>query len=163
MQILHLALTPLVGAPMRICPALEMHEGVSSRFAVLDASIGAYDRMVFDLDLQWVRDRDEIVDLARTADVIHLHNFLDLDSPQFAPINLRKLWNDGRPMVRHFHSTPDAVGSFMSTTAKSVLDCPIPKLVIAQFHARYYPNAKLVPNIVLNGKPAIANLSLIHI
>lgn len=148
MQILHLALTPLVGAPIRICRALEMHEGISSRFAVLDTHIGAYDRMVFETDLHWVQDRDEIIELARTADVIHLHNYLDLDSTQFAPIDLKKLWRDGRPMLRHFHSAPDAVAQQMHTTAQAVADCPIPKLVIAQFHARYYPTAKIVPNIV---------------
>lgn len=150
MQILHLALTPLVGAPMRICRALALHEGVSARFAVLDTSAGAYDRMVFDTDLQWARDRDEIVELARTADVIQLHNYLDLNSTQFAPIDLKKLWHDGRPMVRHFHSTPNAIAQYMHTTAQAVTDCPIPKLVIAQFHARYFPNAKIVPNIILD-------------
>lgn len=150
MQILHLALTPLVGAPMRICRALALHKGISARFAVLDMSVGAYDRMVFDTDLQWARDRDEIVELARAADVIHLHNFIDLDSQQFNPINIRKLWNDGRPMVRHFHSTPDSVATFMRTTAKAVIDCPIPKLVIPQYPARFFPRAKIVPNIILD-------------
>ena len=150
MHILHLALTPLVGAPMRICRALTLHEGVSARFAVLDATAGAYDRMVFDLDLQWARDRDEIVELARTADVIHLHNFLDLDSQQFNPIEIRKLWNDGRPMVRHFHSTPDNVAGYMGTTSQAVIDCPIPKLVIPQYPARFFPTAKIVPNIILD-------------
>lgn len=150
MQILHFALTPLVGAPMRICRALALHEGIQSRFAVLDTNVGAYDRMVFETDLQWSKHRDEIVELARTADVIHLHNFIDLDSKHFTPINFRKLWNDGRPMVRHFHSTPESVAGFIHSTAKAVINCPIPKLVISQFHARYYPTAKLVPNIVFD-------------
>ena len=153
MQILHLALTPLVGAPTRICRALALHEGVSARFAVLDTGVGAYDRMVFDTDLQWTKARDEIIELARTADVIHLHNYLDLDSTQFAPIDLKKLWREGRPMVRHFHSAPDAVAQQMHTTAQAVFNCPIPKLVIAQFHARYYPTAKIVPNIVFCDNP----------
>jgi nucleotide-binding universal stress UspA family protein len=111
--------------------------------------------MVFDTDLQWARDRDEIIERARTADVIHLHNYLDLNSTQFAPIDLKKLWLDGRPMVRHFHSAPDAVAQQMHTTAQAVADCPIPKLVIAQFHARYYPAAKLVPNIVFGDDPKL--------
>ena len=150
MQILHLALTPLVGAPMRICRALALHEGVSARFAVLDTSVGGYDRMVFDTDLQWAGDRDEIVELARTADVIHLHNFIDLDSEHFAPINFRKLWTDGRPMVRHFHSTPQSVAGLMRINVQAVIDCPIPKLVIPQYPARFFPTAKIVPNIILD-------------
>ena len=150
MQILHFALTPLVGAPMRICRALALHEGIQSRFAVLDTNIGAYDRMVFETDLQWSKHRDEIVELARTADVIHLHNFIDLDSKHFTPINFRKLWNDGRPMVRHFHSTPDNIAGFMRTSAKAVIACKIPKLVIPQYPARFFPMAKIVPNIILD-------------
>lgn len=150
MQILHLALTPLVGAPMRICRALALHDGVTARFAVLDTHVGAYDRMVFDTDLQWARDRDEIIELARTADVIHLHNFLDLDSQHFSPINFRKLWNEGRPMVRHFHTAPATIASFMGVGLQDVIGCPIPKLVVAQHQARFLLDAKLVPNIILD-------------
>src|SRR5450830_345221 len=157
MQILHFSLTPLVGAPMSICRALSLHEGVSSRFAVFDTCGGSYDRMVFDTDLQWTRDRDEIVELARTADIIHLHNFLDLDSQQFQPINFRQLWNDERPMVRHFHSSPEAIAHKMPPPMQTVINCPIPKLVIAQFQSRYFPNAKVVPNIVFDNDP---NLSI---
>lgn len=150
MHVLHLALTPLVGAPMRICRALRLHVGISSRFAVLDTNGGAYNRMVFDTDLHWARDRDEIIELARTADVIHLHNFLDLDSKQFHPIDIRALWYEGRPMVRHFHSTPSNVAAYMRITEQLVIDCPIPKLVIPQYPARFFPTAKIVPNIILD-------------
>lgn len=154
MQILHLALTPLVGAPLRICQALNMHKGIQARFAVLETVVGAYGQMMFDNDLQWRTDRDEIIALARTADVIHLHNYLDLDSTQFEPINLRQLWQEGRPMVRHFHSAPQAVAQHMHASEQAISACPIPKLVIAQFHARYYPSAKLVPNIVFGDSHA---------
>ena len=149
MQILHFALTPLVGAPIRICRALALHKGITARFAVLDTGLGAYGRMVFDTDLQWARDRDEIIALAQTADVLHLHNFVDLDSQQFAPIDFRKLWIAGRPMVRHFHSTPDNVARFLGITAGSVIACPIPKLVIPQYPARFFATAKIVPNVIL--------------
>jgi hypothetical protein len=135
---------------MRICRALAMHEGITARFAVLDATGGVYDRMHFDLDLQWAKDQEEIVELARTADVLHLHNFLDLDSRHFAPIDIKKLWQEGRPLVRQFHSAPQSVAAYMNVPVSSLHDCPIPKLVIAQFQARYYPTAKLVPNIVLD-------------
>ena len=150
MHCLHLALTPLVGAPTRICRAIEMHDGFKAHFAVLDATAGAYDRMVFDFDLQWSKNRDEIVALAETADVIHLHNYLGLTSSEFAPIDLQRLWDSGRPMVRHFHSTPDNVANYMRTTRSAIFECPIPKLVIPQYPARFFPTAKIVPNIILN-------------
>jgi len=148
MKILHLSHTPLVGAPGRICRALNMHAGVEARWAVLDAEAGAYGKMAFDLDLRWDRDQDEILALAEGCDVLHLHNYLGLDSREFVPLDFRALWEHGKPMVRHFHSTPDLIARFTKQSEQSVLDCPIPKLVIAQYPERFFPNAKLVPNIV---------------
>lgn len=149
MNILHISHTPLVGAPGRICRALNMHAGVQSRWAVLDAEAGAYGKMAFDLDLRWDRDRNEILALADSCDVLHLHNYLGLDSLEFAPLDFRALWAHGKPMVRHFHSTPELIARFNKQPEQAVLDCPIPKLVIAQYPERFFPNAKLVPNIVL--------------
>lgn len=148
MIVLHLSLTPLIGAPLRICKALR-GRGIDARCAVLSADIGDYARRTFDQDLQWANDRDEIIDLARRCDVLHLHNFVDLESTQFAPIDIASLWKTGKPMLRHFHSTPQTIARFMKTTPASVLACPIPKLSIAQYPARFYRSAKLVPNIVL--------------
>lgn len=156
MEILHLSLTPLVGAPFRICRALNLHQGVTARSAVLDTTVGAYDRMVFDLDLIWAKDREEIIRLADTADVIHLHNFGDLESREFLPIDLLHAWKRGRPMVRQFHSSPWAIAAQSGTTVEAVHRCPIPRLVIAQFQARYYPTARIVPNIVFPTTSATA-------
>jgi hypothetical protein len=133
---------------MRICRALALHDGVTARFAVLGATGGIYEQMHFDLDLQWARDQEEIVELARTADVLHLHNSIGLESRQFEPIDFKTLWMAGKPMVRQFHSAPESIAVHMKTTTSALYDCPIPKLVIAQFQARYYPRAKIVPNIV---------------
>jgi hypothetical protein len=149
MKILHLSHTPPVGAPGCICCVLNMYVGVESRWAALDAEAGAYGKMAFDLDLRWDRDQDEILALADGCDVLHLHNYLGLDSREFAPLDFRALWEDSKPMVRHFHSTPDLIARFTKQPGQSVLDCPIPKLVIAQYPERFFPNAKLVPNIVL--------------
>ncbi len=148
MLIMHLSTAPLVGAPGAICRSLNMHAGFEARWAVLDAAVGSYDKMVFDLDLQWSKDREEIIDLVNRCDVLHLHNFIGLDSVLFSPINFRFMWKQGRPMVRHFHSTPQWISRSLHCTEAEVLACPIPKVVIAQFHERYFPTAKLVPNIV---------------
>jgi nucleotide-binding universal stress UspA family protein len=148
MRALHLSITPLVGAPGNICRALREHHGVQARWCVQQPSVGSYDKMVFDLDLTWDRDRDEVIALARDADVLHLHNFIDLPSTGFAPIDLAALWRDGKPMVRHFHSTPQTVARYMRSTEAAVQACPIPKLVIAQYPERYYPTARVVPNVV---------------
>lgn len=148
MRILHLSHTPLVGAPGRVCRALNLHSGIDARWAVLDSQAGNYAAMPFDLDLVWNRDRDEILELAKRADVIHLHNYLGLDSKEFAPIDFRSIWNEGRAILRQFHSVPELVAKYCKVQVSDVLDCPLPKLVIAQYPERYYPNSRLVPNIV---------------
>lgn len=145
---LHFSHTPLVGAPGRVCQALRSIPDVNARWVVLDTSLGTYDRMSFELDLVWPRDREEVLALLEQCDVVHLHNYLHLDSEEFAPISFSALWEQGKPMVRQFHSTPELVGRFLSQPAQAALDCPIPKLVLAQFHERLYPTARLVPNIV---------------
>ena len=148
MLIMHLSTTPLVGAPGSICRALNMHEGVEARWAVLDATVGSYDKMVFDLDLQWKNDRQQIIDLVQRCDVLHLHNFIGLDSKIFSPIDFRVMWNQRRTIVRHFHSTPMWVAKNMGVSEETILNCPIPKLVIAQHQERFIGNARMVPNIV---------------
>ncbi len=148
MRALHLSITPLVGAPGNICRALQQRPGVQARWCVLQPSVGSYSKMVFELDLTWERDRDEVIALADGADVLHLHNFIDLQTQDFAPIDLAALWRAGKPMLRHFHSTPQAVARYMRSTEATVQACPIPKLVIAQYPERYYPTARVVPNVV---------------
>lgn len=148
MLALHFSHTPLVGAPGRICRALRQLPGVDSRWVVLDPAAGQYGTMSFELDLVWPRDRDQVLDLLARCDVVHLHNYLHLDSPEFAPISFAALWREGKPMLRHFHSTPDLVARFNRQPTQAVLDCPIPKLVIAQYPERQFPQARLVPNVV---------------
>ncbi len=148
MKVLHLSTTPLVGAPGEICKALREHSNIDARWGVHQATAGAYSKMAFDLDLTWDKDREEIVRLAEECDVLHLHNFIDLDSKMFAPIDIRGRWKASRAIVRHFHSTPALIASFMGTTEDDVLQCPIPKLCIAQYPERFYRNARTVPNIV---------------
>lgn len=148
MRILHLSHTPLVGAPGRICRALNLHPGIDARWAVLDSQVGNYSSMAFDMDLDWNQNRDEVVAIAETADVIHLHNYLGLTSQDFAPLDFSAMRNQGRAIVRQFHSTPSFIARYLKTDVAEVLGCPLPKLVIAQFQERYYPSARLVPNIV---------------
>jgi hypothetical protein len=148
MLILHFSLTPLAGAPIRICKALSLHVGVVSRFAVLSSQTGSYKKYGFEEDLSWERDKSEIINLAERCDVIHLYNFIDLDSKEFAPISFRRFWDAGKPMVRQFESVPFLIAKIMKIPISTIYECPIPKLVIPQYPERYFPKAKIVPNIV---------------
>ena len=146
MLILHFSLTPLAASPIRICKALNLHDGVEARFVQLKDE--GYGRHSFEKDLVWSRDKDEVVELANRADVIHLHNYLHLDSIEFDPISFRRFWNESKPIVRQFHSTSNLIARNAKCSVEDVLACPIPKLVISQYPERFYPNARVVPNIV---------------
>ncbi len=148
MLIVHFSKTPLVAAPLRICKALSMIEGVTARVVVLDPK--GYGNLTFENDLVWAEDKEEVIALTESADVIHLHNYLNLDSQFFAPIDFRKLWNKGVGVVRQFHSNPELISRISGESIPQIMACPIPKLVIAQFQERYYPCAQLVPNIVFD-------------
>lgn len=145
LKVLHLSHTPLVGAPGRICEALRTL-GCDARWAVLKAE--NYGGLSFELDWRWEEHREEVLAFAAQADIIHLHNYVDLNCKDFAPLDFRALWASGRPMLRHFHSTPQLVARYMGIDEQSVLDCPLPKLVIAQYPERFFPHARIVPNIV---------------
>lgn len=154
MRILHLSHTPLVGAPGGICRALNQLEGIEARWAVLKHT--DYGGLSFELDWRWQEDFEEILEFAETADVLHLHNYIDLDCKDFAPLNFSKLWDKLKPMVRHFHSTPQLIARYMHVDEQKITNCTIPKLVIAQYPERFFPSAKIVPNIVDVPAPRIS-------
>jgi hypothetical protein len=147
LKVLHLSTTPLVGAPGNLCRALNESGMAQARWAVLEDDVGAYGTMAYPLDLRWQHDRDQILALARECDLLHLHNFIDLGSRAFAPLDFGALWTAGKPMVRQFHSQPGWIARLMGQTEAQVQACPIPKLVIAQFQERYYPTARSVRNL----------------
>jgi nucleotide-binding universal stress UspA family protein len=148
MKILHFSKTPLAGSPIRICKALSLIDGVSAHFVVLNEE--GYGKHSFEHDLIWQRDRENILKLTEEADILHLHNYINLDTKEFAPINFSDYWKNGKAMVRQFHSTDQLISRMSGETPEEIQSCPIPKLVISQYPERFYPTAKLVPNIVFD-------------
>lgn len=146
MLILHFSLTPLAGSPIRICRALNMLEGVESRLVLLDSK-GYIDR-AHPVDLVWENDKEKVIELVKSSDVLHLHNYIDLKSTQFSPLSFLDLWKDRKPIVRQFHSNPELIARINKTDISEVNRCPIPKLVLAQYQERFFPTAKIIPNIV---------------
>lgn len=152
MLVLHFSLTPLVGAPLRVSQALSLLDNIESRVVVLRPDI--YDNLKFDNDLAWENDKEKILALVEKADILHLHNYIDLHTNSFAPIDFEKLWLKGKAIIRQFHSTPELVSRVSKVSIEDVYNCPLPKLVIAQYPERFYPDAKIVPNIVFgNSSP----------
>lgn len=145
MRILHFSVTPLAGAPIRLVRALQKHTPHDVHQVVLDP--GAYGYRTFDTDLTWEQDKDVVLDLLEQADVVHLHHYFDLRTNPFGIDFLR--WQTGeRRIIRQIHSHPLHIARTTGASIEQIVFPDVPQLVIGQFHERYYPYARVVPNIV---------------
>jgi FkbM family methyltransferase len=140
MKIVHLALTPLAGAPIRLVRALRAHAGVDARLVNLNPT--AYGSRRFDEDIDFQSEPVAARALIEAADIVHLHHWIDLAHNPFG-VDLR-----GRVAIRHLHSQPHWVASHGGGGVAQVLSDPLPQLVVAQFHERFYPRARPVPNLL---------------
>lgn len=142
MNIVHLAYTPLAGAPIRLVRALQ-HAGESVRLITLNPKV--YGSRTFETDLDWTTQREEALTLLRQADVIHMHHYFDPAVNNFK-LNIPKL-NPKAKLIRQFHSSSRFISQSTGLSIKEIQESQIPQLVIAQFQERYYPRARVVPNI----------------
>uniref|UniRef100_B8DMD3 Glycosyltransferase family 1 protein n=1 Tax=Nitratidesulfovibrio vulgaris (strain DSM 19637 / Miyazaki F) TaxID=883 RepID=B8DMD3_NITV9 len=143
MRVVHFAVTPLAGAPLRLVRALNaLLPGCTARLVDL-TRYGSED---FGQDVVFDETPGLARELADQADIIHFHNYLDLDSRHFAPIDFRALAEKGTLVLRQFHSEPVLVAGRMGITSAALLAQPIPALVVGQFQERCYPRARVVPN-----------------
>ena len=148
MRVIHFSITPLAGMPIRLVQALRRHTGIDARLADLQR-FGLYDH-----DLVHAESPEEVRELAWSADVIHLHNYLDLDSTQFSGVNFRALARAGKAVIRQFHSSPELIAEVMGIGVRELLEQPLPALAIAQYPERLFPRARVVPNFVPEHDPA---------
>ena len=147
-KIVHFSITGLAGGPYRLSSAINRHTEHDVRLVDLKRS------KKFWTDLAFEDDQELCIEIANKADIIHFHNYLDLDSTEFYPINFRELWNSGTKFIRHFRSEPGSVARRMGTSIEKVINCPIPSVVIGQYPERFYPNAKVVRNNLPMYEPA---------
>lgn len=145
LKVVHLADTPLAGAPIRIVKALRRHTDVDARLVVHNA--GAYGPRTFDNDLSWQTDREEAMELLAACDVVHLHNMPGLVQGRFDDFDVRPLLKAGRGVLRHLHAEPTAVTD-SPALVRTLIDDPLPQLVVAQYQERFYPRARVVPNVI---------------
>lgn len=142
MVVVHFSITPLAGAPYLLVSALQRHTSITARLIDLKR----WDR--FRHDIVFEEHPEEAYELAKKANVIHLHNYLDYESRDFWPIDFRELHGRGVTFVRHFHSVPAAVARKMRKDEEAVVKDCIPSVVIGQYPEVYYPNARVVPNLL---------------
>ncbi len=142
--VVHLALTPLAGSPIRIVDALNLHTEVKAQLIVLQTN--AYENRTFSGGLDWQLNREEAMELLHNANIVQLHHFFDLDRNPFG-IDFSQECHRAR-FVRQFHTHPLTLAEGDHQRARQIVESAIPQLVIAQYHERFYPQAGIVPNIV---------------
>ena len=144
MLVVHVALTPLAGSPIRIVDALNRYTDIKARLVVLQTNV--YGNRTFTGGIDWQTDREEAMELLHQANIVHLHHFFDLDRNPFG-IDFAQECRRAR-FVRQFHTHPLTVAHGNAQRARQIVESAVPQLVIAQYHERFYPRASMVPNIV---------------
>ena len=147
MRIVHFSITPCAGQPINIVRALQAYTDHDARLIDLERW-GLYEH-----DLVFSEDLDQALELAEKADLIHLHNYLDLDSKDFSPIAFRSLRKEGKAFVRQFHSSPGLIAQNKGVPVSRLELDSLPSLVCAQFQERFYPKARPVPLIIPQDHP----------
>jgi len=90
------------------------------------------------------RQKADVRAALASADVVHFHNFIDADHPRMAPY--RSLLA-GKVQVLQYHTEP-ALLRRAFRGKDPVRRNDLRTLVIAQKHARFYPQSRPVPNVL---------------
>ena len=148
LKILHVSLTPLAGAPIRMCRLLDQ----SRYFSAISVCLRNWypDRRTFDYDIVYnpasssKLDHESVKRLINDCDIIHFHN-----EAYFKPFGVFKDIADNKPICLQWHSGPDAISDRLNISIEEAEKWQeLPTLVVAQKQARFYPNSVSVPNVV---------------
>ncbi len=147
MNVVHFSRTPLAGSPIRIVKALNRHTAVSARLVV--GNTRHYGERSYEGDLDWQveADRDTASKAIADADVLHLHRYMNLDEKPFG-VDFHALMKRGKRVIRQFHTHPGVISGSRGYSIRDIVNDPLPQLVLAQYHERYFPRARPVPNVV---------------
>lgn len=143
MRVVHLSNTPVAGSPGNIVAALNRHTDIEARHVVFNAS--AYGARRFAVDIDWQTRRDEALAAIDAADVIHIHQYFEFEATFGADLPRRF---GERKLIRQYHSAPALWAKRDPGLLTRIVTDPVPQLVIAQGPERYYPFARVVPNLV---------------
>lgn len=156
MLVVHVSLTPLAGSPIRIVRALQRHTGVEAR--LVNLAPRAYGRRVFPEDLAWEERTDEARELVARADVLHFHHWFDFGS-RTNPFGFDFLGaqKSGARHLMHWHSSPEFTARNAGVPVQTLLEADLPQLVMAQYHERYYPRARIAPLVVEHAETGAAD------
>src|ERR1700744_1098051 len=143
MNVVHVSYTPVAGSPGNIVSALNRLTDIRARHIVFNSA--AYRTRTFPVDIDWKTQRQQAFDAVAEADVIHIHQFFSLDET-FGP-NFSDRFGD-KKIIRQYHSAPDLWAKGDTALVERIVRERVPQLVIAQGPERYYPFARVVPNLI---------------
>lgn len=139
MKILHLTNTPIAGFPYRLSEAVRQHTRHESRCIVGSEGYGS---RKFPYDLLWRRDA-ECKEVLREADIYVLHSYF---SVQRNPWKLQDYLRPHSRVTAHYCVKP-------VTANKTLIGEGIPTTVSAQYHARFFPDSRVMPNVMPINNP----------
>ncbi len=144
-RVLHISSTNCAGAIWNLHRLMNADGRLESRVATASSRTRSTSMSrTYPQDISW-RDTSGFHAAIERADILHFHNFVDAQSPALAPFakDLAK-----KPAVLQVHSEPAVLKPHFPGRDPSTRK-DIPVLVIAQKHARFYPNAKPVLNALI--------------
>lgn len=148
-NVLHVSKTPLVGAPGKIASALERHTRFRSTTLVGEDYPSPLKGLFTNEAVLYSEDQfvhGLCADLVRHADIIHIHN--DLTEPLAALIASESRTNCR--FIYQAHSPLREGPLFLDRSETLGFDWSA-KLSIPHYPQRFFPDYRLVPNIVLPG------------
>jgi hypothetical protein len=105
----------------------------------------AYGTRTFAVDLDWQTQREEALDALAGADVVHIHQFFSL--AETFGMTFEKRFGR-KKIIKQYHSAPDLWAKGDAAKIGRIVTEDVAQLVIAQGPERYYPFARIVPNII---------------
>jgi len=147
-KVVHIALSHLVGHPLSIVKALNAYTEYSARFV----NIFQFKYGIYENDLLMPDDYEEIVDVINDADIIHLHQVIELENNALN-VDFKKLQKEGKKIIRQWSSEPGHYRYYGMPDVDHFLDEEnVLHLVTGQYHERFYGNAIPVPLLLDSGK-----------
>jgi len=148
LKVLHVSLSPLAGAPIRLCHLLDSKTEISALLITrcqfyADGREFDYD-IVFNPETASDADRATVKRLIDECDLVHVHN-----EAYFSLSELLGVLPPEKPRCVQWHTAPDAMSVRLQQGVRTTSAWhDVPVLVIAQKHVRYYEHAIPVPNVI---------------
>tara|TARA_B100000945_G_scaffold92263_1_gene72029 strand:+ start:1521 stop:2705 length:1185 start_codon:yes stop_codon:yes gene_type:complete len=142
LNIVHFSRTPSAGSPIRLVQALRAHTDYNIHLIDLDR-FGIYDH-----DIIFKEEVDRAIEIAKKADIIHFHHYIDINNKDFYPIDFQYLKKSGTLFLRHYRTEPRLTAQYSGVSIDDLYSKSIPSLVVGQYMERFYPTSMVVPNII---------------